>query len=106
MGASELVSHFGSFGSNFVDIVLSILDFLEQESSGENTGGSTIEDGPKNRSLVEIYADTLEEELDPDELVLLAVEELQPTVRQQLRRCGRRPCKRSLKLLRTTRCGH
>ena len=74
MGASELVLHFGSFGSNFVDLVLSILDFLEQESSGGNTRGSTIENGPNNRSLAEIYADTLEEELDPDELVLLAVE--------------------------------
>ena len=51
-----------------------IIDCLEQESSGDSTRESTIEDGPKKfRSLAEIYANTLEEELDPNELVLLAV---------------------------------
>ena len=54
-----------------------VIDSLEQESSSESTGGSKIEDGPKNfHSLAEMYADTLKEELDPDELVLLATEEL------------------------------
>ena len=53
-----------------------VMNFLEQESSGESTEGSTAEGGPKKFcSLADIYADTLEEKLDPDELVLLATEE-------------------------------
>ena len=52
-----------------------VMNSLEQESSGESIGGSTIDDGPKKFfSLVEIYADTLQEELDSDELVLLLAE--------------------------------
>ena len=55
----------------------------EQESSGENTGGSTTKDGPKKfRSLAEIYVDTLEEGLNPDELVLLAAKE--PTTYREI----------------------
>ena len=39
-----------------------MMDSLEQESSSESIGGSTLEDGPKKiRSLAEIYADTFEE---------------------------------------------
>ena len=54
-----------------------MMNSLEQESLGKSTGGSTIEDGPKKfRSLAEIYADTLEKELDPDELVFLTAKEL------------------------------
>ena len=53
-----------------------VMDSLEQESSSKITGGSTTEDELKKfRSLAEIYVDTLEVELDPDELVLLAAEE-------------------------------
>ena len=49
-----------------------VMDSLEQQSSS----GSTIEDGPNMFcSLAEIYVDTLEQELDPDELGLLAAEE-------------------------------
>ena len=43
------------------------MNSLEPESSGESTGGSTIEDEPKKfHAFAEKYADTLEEELDPD----------------------------------------
>ena len=53
-----------------------VMDSLEQESSSESIGGSTTEDEPKKfRSLAEIYADTLEEELDPDDLILLVAKE-------------------------------
>ena len=53
-----------------------MMNFLEPESSDESTGGSTTEDGLKYFcSLAEIYANTLEEELDPEELVLLTVKE-------------------------------
>ena len=49
------------------------MDSLEQESSDESTRGSTTKDEPKKFLFhVEIYADKLEEELDPNELVLLA----------------------------------
>ena len=52
-----------------------VMNFLEQESSGESTGGSTTEGGSKKFcSLADIYVDTLELKLDPDELVLLATE--------------------------------
>ena len=52
-----------------------VIDSLEEEkSSCESIEGSRIEDGPKKfHSLAEIYVDTVEEEFDPDELVLLAV---------------------------------
>ena len=54
-----------------------LMNSLEQESSGKSIGGSTTEDGAKKfHSLAEIYVDTLEEELDPDELVEITVEEL------------------------------
>ena len=53
-----------------------VMDYLEQESSGESTRRSKTKDGPKNfRSLAKIYADSLEEELDLNELVLLTVKD-------------------------------
>ena len=56
-----------------------VMNSLEQESLDESTEGSTTDGGPKKFcSLAEIYADTLEEEFNPDKLVLLAAEE--PTI--------------------------
>ena len=56
-----------------------VMNSLEQESLGESIRGSTTEGVPKMfhylDSLAEIYADTLEEELNLDELVLLVDEE-------------------------------
>ena len=52
------------------------MDSVEQESLGESTGGSTTKDGSKKfRSLAEVYADTLEEKLEPDEVVLFTANE-------------------------------
>ena len=51
-----------------------MMNSLEQDSSVESTGGSTTDDVSKKfRSLVKIYVDTLEKELDTDELIHLCL---------------------------------
>ena len=57
-------------------ILKGMMNSLEQESSDESTKGSTTEgESKKFYFLAEIYADTLEEEFNPNELVLLEAEE-------------------------------
>ena len=84
-----------------------MINSLEQESSDESTCGSTIEHVPKKfHSLAEICANTLEEELDPDELVLLAGEEPTSYCEAATETIWKEAMQKELELLRRTRCGH
>ena len=59
-----------------------VMNSLEQGSSGESIEGSTRDVRSKKfRFLTKTYLDILEEELDPDELVLLIAKELTTYVR-------------------------
>ena len=83
------------------------MDSLEQESSDESTRGSTTKDEPKKfRFHVEIYADKLEEELDLNELVLLAVKEPTTYHVAATETMWQEAMQKELQALRITRNGH